>query len=229
MGTSKVKKKMVTKSHLVSRQKQYGCDLCEKSYKSLKQLQSHIQQKHEEKNKYKCAVDLKRLKLHNEVKHSQKRYSCQNCEFVGNNKTGLKCHISAKHKVSYPSKNSGEQSDFKFNPDLKIIYDSEDDKAEDEKIEDNENGNIEKSYGDLYPDLKIVYVSENEEDEDPLNMEESENVVKKEPVIENAKDFMWMPNNSDKTFVKREISKKTKKDLGKKINISIYKGLKIST
>merc|ERR1712098_316303 len=198
MGNQKT---MVKERHLVFGRKQYGCDTCEKSFQSLKYLQTHIQKKHEKKN-----VDSRRLNLHKVALNGNK-----------------KKHKKSKDKV-------GEQADFEFNPDLKIVYDEgeDDDDDDDEEIEKNENDNIGSNDDEsdpLDPDLKVICVSENEEDEET---QKAENCIKEEPLTYDDKRFKWMSNNNDKSFVKKEITKKMKKDLEKKMRKSIYKGLKIS-
>merc|ERR1712243_498928 len=103
-------KTMVKERHLVFGRKQYGCNTCEKSFQSRKYLQTHIQKQHEKKN-----VDSRRLNLHKVALNGNKK----------------------KHKKS--KDNVGDQADFEFNPDLKIVYDEGEDDDDDEEIEKNEN------------------------------------------------------------------------------------------
>lgn len=76
----------------------YTCNICDKSFKNVKQLRNH-KFLHREKTKHSCPECLKsfsyrgQLKIHMDMVHKKlKPFSCNLCGYKGSSKTSLKMH-----------------------------------------------------------------------------------------------------------------------------------------
>ena len=80
----------------------FSCDLCDKGFFYIYQLNDHKEMKHEGK-KYECDLcdkswaKEKQLKIHKEIKHEGLRYDCDDCGFKSVSRKNLKSHRDFIH------------------------------------------------------------------------------------------------------------------------------------